>query len=308
VTAAACVLCGSRSAATELETTDGRLVRCLECGLVRTASAPPAKYDGEYYSAHQLSDGLRAAGGLRERLLDRAYNTYLDRGSPLPARLLMLPVRNRLGGLPPRSLPPGDLLDVGSGDGDFIFRARAHGWRVSGQEVNAAAVSSARAAGLDVREGELAAAGFKPSSFDAVRLWHVLEHVADPVGLLGEIRPLLRPGGILIVGVPDYGSPIRRLFGARWSGLQPRYHLSHFDRRTLTSALEKAGFAVLHLRHRSVGTAYSTLAERGRAFANPVLWAALLLADDLLDLAGAGDAFELVAGVPELGSRASGGN
>jgi len=295
-----CPLCGSESARVELETAGARLVRCTGCGLVRTAEAPHPTYDADYYSAHQLSDVLKAAGnpgggGLRSRLLDRAYDAYLDRGSSLLVRLGMLPVRNRVGGLPPRSQMPGDLLDVGSGDGEFMFRARAHGWRVSGVEVNSAAVASARAAGLEVREGDLAAAGFASGSFDVVRLWHVLEHVPDPVGLLREAGRLLRPDGTLIVGVPDYGSPVRHLAGARWSGLQPGYHLNHFDRRTLRATADEAGFEVLRLRHRSVGTAFSTLAERSRAFRNPLVWGALLVADDLLDLARAGDAFELLA-------------
>jgi len=191
---------------------------------------------------------------------------------------------------------PGDLLDVGSGDGDFMFRARNHGWRVRGIEVNEPAVASARASGLDVHHGDLASAAFAPGSFDLVRLWHVLEHVPDPVGLLREIAPTLRPGGILIVGVPDFGSPVRRLFGSGWSGLQAGFHLSHFEGRTLRRVVDQAGFEVLSLRHRSVGTACSTLGEvRPTIFRNPLGWGVLLMLDNILDLMGAGDSLELLA-------------
>ena len=295
MSAAACPLCGGTGSEPALEAGEARLVRCRACGLVRTAAAPAAGYDAAYYSAHELADELgRDRPDLRSRVLDRAYRAFLDPASPALERLWLLPLRNRVGGLPPRGAR-GDLLDVGSGDGGFMYRARAHGWRVSGVAVNAAAVASARAAGLDVREGELAGAGFEPGSFDLVRLWHVLEHLPDPVGTLATARELLRPGGLLVVGVPDFDSPVRGIAGAAWSGLQPSYHLNHFDRRTLRATAERAGFRVLRLRHRSVGTAYSTLAATRPGLANPLSWAVLLLADDLLDLAGRGDAFELVA-------------
>lgn len=297
---AGCVLCGSLEAVAVLDTENARLLRCEGCGLVRTHSGPTGSYDANYYSSHDLSDGLResklpGAAGLRARLLDRTYDAYLDPHSPLLARLQLLPVRNRVGGLPPRSMKAGDLLDVGCGDGAFMFRARRHGWQVRGIEVNESAVASARAAGLEVHHGDLALAGFGPASFDVVRAWHVLEHVADPLSLLRLMAPLLRPAGILILGVPDYGSPVRRLAGARWSGLQPEYHLSHFRRSTLRLAVERAGLDVVSLGHRSVGTAFSTLTEAWPVFRNPAAWGALLLLDDLLDLVGAGDAFELMA-------------
>jgi SAM-dependent methyltransferase len=298
---ARCALCNSAQGEPVLHAGEARLDRCAECGLVRTAAGPAGTYDEGYYSAHHLSDGLQAAklagaAGLRARLMDRAYNAYLDPRSSRFRRVQMLPVRNRVGGVPPRSMTPGDLLDVGSGDGDFMFRARPHGWRVRGIEVNEAAVQSARDAGLEVHHGDLASAGFAPGSFDLVRLWHVLEHVPDPIGLLRQIAPLLRPEGVLIIGVPDFGSPVRRLSGARWSGLQPGFHLSHFDRHTLRRVVERAGFQVLSLRHRSVGTAYSTLGEVSPTlFRNPLAWGVLLMLDDLLDGVGAGDAFELLA-------------
>jgi SAM-dependent methyltransferase len=168
---------------------------------------------------------------------------------------------------------------------------------VAGQEVNPAAVASARGAGLDVRLGELDEAGFAPHSFDAVRLWHVLEHVAAPLDLLRSARGLLRPSGVLIVGVPDFDSPARRLFGERWSALQLPFHRHHFNLHTLRQALTVSGFQVRSLRHRSVGTIYSSLTEAGRV--PPVLtapaWLGLLLLDDALDLAGHGDALEALA-------------
>ncbi len=294
-----CALCGDESGRIVLEAVGARLRRCASCGLVRTEASSETTYDETYYSAHELADRL-AASGLRERLIERAYSVYLDPASGLAPRLLLLPIRNRLGGLPPSSLAPGYLLDVGSGDGAYMFRVRRHGWRVVGVEVNEAAAASARRAGLEVILGDLASAELAPGSFDVVRAWHVLEHVADPVGLLKVMARLVRPDGVVILGVPDFGSASRRLLGAKWGGLQPQFHLHHFERRTLRKALETAGLETVSLKSRSVGTLYATLSSRSRLLASPPGWAATMLADDVFDLAGSGDGLEAVA---RLGSK-----
>jgi SAM-dependent methyltransferase len=256
-------------------------------------------YDAGYYSAHALQDTMRSlsSGGARARLTDFAYAAYLDGGSSWLRRLAALPVRNRLGGLPPRNGSGWHLLDVGSGDGDFLRRAKTAGYEVVGQEINPAAVASARDAGLDVRLGPLEEAGFAPQSFDAVRLWHVLEHVAEPLAILKTARALLSPSGVLIVGVPDFDSPARRMFGARWGGLQLPFHRHHFNPTTLRRALGVSGFRVRSLRHRSVGTIYSSLTQARRLppAVNVPTWLGLLLLDDALDLAGQGDTLEALA-------------
>jgi SAM-dependent methyltransferase len=296
-----CRLCGSTDDGDIVLKVDSyRLVRCRQCGLVRTEGAGlDLTYDADYYSAHALQDTIRnlSAGGTRVRLTDFAYAAYLDGSSSWLRRLAALPVRNRLGGLPPRNGSGRSLLDVGSGDGDFLRRAKTAGYQAVGQEVNPAAVASAQGAGLDVRLGPLEEAGFAPQSFDAIRLWHVLEHVAEPLEILATARALLRPSGTLIVGVPDFDSPARRMFGEQWGGLQLPFHRHHFNPKTLRRALAASGFRVRSLRHRSVGTIYSSLTQARRipqALTVPT-WLGLLLVDDALDLAGQGDTVEALA-------------
>jgi len=302
--AQSCRLCGSTEGSIALRPEPFRLVRCRRCGLVRTEGGPLSSgphYDDTYYSAHALADTIASLGngpkGARARLIDFAYSAYLDRAGSRLRRLASLPVRNRLGGLPPRWLQGNDLLDVGSGDGDFLRRAGAAGFRVVGQEINPDAVASAQAMGVDVRLGELADLGFRPGSFDAVRLWHVLEHVPEPLTMLQLAHRLLRPGGVLIIGVPDFDSPARRLFGSRWSGLQLPFHRHHFTAATLRHALLASHFRLRSLRHRSVGTIYSSLigARRIPALISAPAWLACLGLDDLLDILTQGDSLEALA-------------
>jgi SAM-dependent methyltransferase len=69
----------------------------------------------------------------------------------------------------------------------------------------------------------------------------VLEHVTNPGALLGEIHRLLRPGGVLLVSVPNFGSPEARASGAGWFHLDVPRHLVHFTPDTLASCLRGAG-------------------------------------------------------------------
>lgn len=143
----------------------------------------------------------------------------------------------------------GRLLDVGCSAGYFLSEADAAGWSVFGLEPSAWKAARARAllgpGGRGrVQETTLEKAPFAGGAFDAVVMWDVLEHVADPEAALAQTARLLRPGGILALNVPDVWSPVARLLGRRWPLLLPE-HLFYFSRRSLRRLLGGAGFEVL---------------------------------------------------------------
>ncbi len=106
-----------------------------------------------------------------------------------------------------RRLPPDpDLLDVGCGDGFFLSLVK--GGRRRGLELNPEAVRKARAKGLEVEEALLPAV--PAGDADIITLFQVLEHVEDPVGVLGQAARVLRPGGRLFVAVPNNDAYIGR--------------------------------------------------------------------------------------------------
>ena len=80
--------------------------------------------------------------------------------------------------------------------------------------------------------------------FDAVTIVDVIEHVSDPVGLLKEARSVLSPQGIGVVVTPDVSSWAARVMGRRWWHYRIA-HIGYFNRKTLTTALEKAGLRVV---------------------------------------------------------------
>ena len=96
------------------------------------------------------------------------------------------------------------VLDVGCGMGRFLKRLAAlPGCRAVGLDVNLQSVETCRAAGLEVLHGDLEDCLDRLGSrVDAVTLWHVVEHLADPIGLVERTKTLLAPGGVIALSVP----------------------------------------------------------------------------------------------------------
>ena len=145
------------------------------------------------------------------------------------------------------SRPPGRLLDVGCGDGKYLAWMARQGWQACGVDPNAPAPIAA-AAHFTIQNAGLLEAGLPPDCFDAVTFWWSLEHMAEPLAALREAFRVLRPGGKVIVGVPNAASFEARLFGPHWFHLNTPVHLSHFTAASLTVALRRAGFTVERIR------------------------------------------------------------
>ena len=164
-------------------------------------------------------------------LLARLYNTFAYRSIPA-------------------FIENGVLLDVGSGLGTYLFLLQKLGWRVHGIEANKnAALFAQRNLGLDVREGGFEDAVFPENSFDVITMWHSLEHFPDPGRILRKVNTLMKSGGRLLIGAPNYASMDRKLFGRHWNGAEIPLHLFHFNPVSLQTALESAGFQCKRMVH-----------------------------------------------------------
>ena len=137
---------------------------------------------------------------------------------------------------------PGRILDVGCGDGHTLAEAKRRGWNAFGVDLVADAVETAVSKyGLDVRRATLEESGLPERSFDAVVTTHVLEHQLDGSGFLTMIARWVRPGGYLLIEVPNWSSTDRWANKDRWFGLRPLEHLGHYSPRTLARTLERIG-------------------------------------------------------------------
>ena len=246
----ACNLCGGTQWETVEEAGPTHVVRCI-CGLVFVTPQPPRAaiehaYDAAYYRAWADQAAQRA----------RIWRRRIERVESLHA-------------------PPGRLLDVGCGTGDFLRVARARGWDVRGTEVSPYACRQAAVDGLAVAPGEVWEAGFPPDAFDVVTCWHVIEHAWDPRRIVEEIRRVLRPAGWLVLATPNLQDRIFRaayvLARRRWVRLfepdERELHLFHFSADTLGQLVASAGLEVVE-----VGFDREAAAVRGKRLVNGIAY------------------------------------
>jgi SAM-dependent methyltransferase len=172
---------------------------------------------------------------------------------------------DRLGaGLPVRG--NGKLLDFGCGYGKLLRRMSAAGWDVTGLDFSDQAVNAVRAAGITAHQGTLPHPQLASHSFDAVTMEHALEHVPDPLPVLRAAREVLRPGGALLVHVPNFSSwEVQQFRGDAIQIDLPR-HLLHFEPASLGKMLEAAGFVdvAVHSRPRRGSVRQSINLARSR--------------------------------------------
>jgi 2-polyprenyl-3-methyl-5-hydroxy-6-metoxy-1,4-benzoquinol methylase len=145
------------------------------------------------------------------------------------------------------------VLDLGCGDGAFAVGLIEAGCMVTMADVAGEALRRARgrAPGAEaVQLVEGAALPFAEDAFDVVWAGEVLEHVADVVGLLADVRRVLRWGGTLLASTPWHG----RLIVGTDAHFDPRAdHLRFFSARTLRAVLADAGFASVDVRRAGRG-------------------------------------------------------
>jgi SAM-dependent methyltransferase len=141
---------------------------------------------------------------------------------------------------------PGRLLDVGSGRGDLGLVLGERGWQVTGVEPSREACDQANTRGAPTLHGTLATLSPRlDRDFDAVLFQHSLEHVTEPLDDLLLARERLRPRGLLLISLPNFGSWQARRFGSDWFHLDLPRHRSHFTMHGITRLLGRAGLMPL---------------------------------------------------------------
>ncbi len=121
---------------------------------------------------------------------------------------------------------------------------KEEGWTVLGTEYGAKPRDPVGDSSVEIIFRDLEACPFSEDSFDVVTLWHVLEHLPNPRGTLQIIRKILRPGGILILSVPNMQSLQSKLTRNHWFHLDPPRHLFNFSMGDLCRLLDQEGFVV----------------------------------------------------------------
>ena len=208
------------------------LRRCSRCDTVSAEQyADPAEvYVAGYMSGNAGPFGIDASHPTFQRYLGRVARRRIE-------------IVESVG-----RVKRGSWLDVGCGTGEVLGAARSRGWATTGVEPEQSSAAAARARGLDVRATTLERSGLPQRSFDVVSAFHVLEHMPDSRAFLASLRRWARPGGFVVIEVPNWRTVQRRRLRQHWSALRPGEHLVHFTPDTLTRTLRSAGIEPLRTR------------------------------------------------------------
>ncbi len=232
------------------------MYQCLECESGYLDPRPTKETIGLAYQNY-FTHELRRQGNLplfRTILRNFAngyhnkfFNTHLKPAYPVNTwvKLLLPGIASTLDAdMRHLSQSPGRLLDIGSGNGQFLLAAKSAGWSVHGIEPDKKAVLVARNAGLDITQGNLEEIPVKPplSSFDVITASHVIEHVHEPDTFLIDCFKRLKKGGYLWLETPNINSLGRQRYNHFWRGLEPPRHLTLFSQQSLISLLNSSGF------------------------------------------------------------------
>lgn len=211
---------------------DFHVVRCCNCGWLRQNPRPSAGDLPNYYP----KDYVPYARAIEdeEKLLTRWGRHY---GVTKRCRSVE------------RFVSPGRMLEVGCGTGIFLNEMHRRGWSVVGLDPNQYASEFARKRfGLEVFSGTLEEFNPSPEAFDVICAWDVVEHLPEPAKDLRRMKQALRPGGLLVLSVPNLASLDLRLFGDSWLGWDLPRHLYFFPNNALEKFFRENAMQVIDCR------------------------------------------------------------
>lgn len=140
-------------------------------------------------------------------------------------------------------------LEIGCATGRYLYSLQKSGWDVRGIELCEQPARMAQEAGLAVHHGTLETAGLASETFDLVAAWMVIEHLPAPRDTLRELHRVLKPGGQILLSVPNAGCWQRHLFKGSWYCWDLPRHLQHFTPSTIHRALETCAFQKIEIVH-----------------------------------------------------------
>lgn len=228
-----CILCNSPNRSVLIRKGDWIAFKCDNCGLGFLDPRPDCVELSQFYTDRYFQDHY--GNGLKLNSLEMKR-----RVSQEDHRIKFF-----------RSLKKnGRLVDIGCGMGYFLYASRMYGYDVEGVDISDYAASYImQELKIPVRIGSIEEIDFEDQSVDMIAMWHFLEHTPSPEDYLKKAWVWLKPGGFLIVDVPNYEGTDAKKTWAEWSDWDLPYHLYHFTPNALKTMLSKHGFKIIRTKN-----------------------------------------------------------
>lgn len=204
--------------------------QCQDCSFLFTQDVPVEAEIGKYYDTVDYISHSDTQRGLTNKIYHLVRKWML-----LKKKYLIQRTTN---------LKKGKLLDIGTGTGYFPYTMKKAGWQVNAIEKNEHARLFAQQHFQIEVDREDTLANYPDQSFDAITLWHVMEHIEGINSLWQSIQRLLKDRGVLIVAVPNPTSYDAKKYQSMWAAYDVPRHLWHFTPSTIQQMGTKYGFVL----------------------------------------------------------------
>lgn len=233
---------------------------CSDCSFRFTQHIPNDQEIGAYYK----SEDYISHTDTRKGLVSKLYHAV--RGITLKGKRKMIGklVRGK----------SGKILDYGCGTGAFLHEMKTAGWETTGLEPDPGARQMAvKLNGEQVFPPDYIRS-LPENHFDIITLWHVLEHVHRLKYTLDHLNRVLKPGGFILIAVPNYTSADAQNYGPYWAAWDVPRHLYHFSPESMKKLLPEHGFKLTEIHPMWFDSFYvSMLSEKYRESGNQYLGA-----------------------------------
>lgn len=250
-----CIVCGSTQFEPFLSCKDYtvsqevfQLVSCKSCGFKFTNPRPEDAVIGNYYKAESYVSHTNTKKGLINKLYHSVRNYTLKQKVKLINSYV----------------PRGTILDYGCGTGMFLKACVNNGWSGFGMEPDNEAREIAKGNCTNVfSDKSQLLSNISDIKFNAITLWHVLEHVTDMKDTLSFFKNKLSSNGVLIIAVPNHLSYDAKHYQAYWAAYDVPRHIHHFDISSMTALLKNYGFKLIETKGMKFDSFYvSMLSEK----------------------------------------------
>lgn len=232
-----CPVCGS-AAVTRFTTATDHTVsgesfeiwQCANCSLRFTQDVPGVEEIGRYYRSENYISHTETKKGVVNSLYLQVRKFTLSSKRKLIEKVT--------------GVKKGTLLDVGAGTGAFVSHMQSAGWKAEGVEPDEQAIKRAAATyGIQLKpSSELF--NLAADNYDAITLWHVLEHVHDLHGYIEQLKRLCVKSGRIFIAVPNYTSYDAEKYGASWAAYDVPRHLYHFSPAAMNELMKRHGCVI----------------------------------------------------------------
>jgi len=203
--------------------------QCGNCSLRFTQDVPDEGSIGRYYESPDYISHTNTDKGLLNKLYQRVRRYTLQHKASLIIK---------------HTVPKGTVLDIGAGIGAFLHQMKRAGWQITGLEPD----KGARLQAKTLYNLELLPASalyqLPAQHFDAITLWHVLEHVEQLHDYVTQLKKLLKPSGRIFIAVPNYSSLDAHVYGNYWAAYDVPRHLYHFTPKAMNVLMQKHGLKI----------------------------------------------------------------